>query len=218
MTGAASIPMPLPHPAESDAEVPSPAASRAELEAAAGRAAEEEAASDDALMCAVRAGRLEALGPLFDRHHGPLLNFFLRSGMADRAGGEDLVQDVFVRILKYRASYRPGTRFLSWLYTIARHAGLDHAQNRRGEVAWDDAFAPPVHPGDGAQSEQEQRLLARALQRLPPEKREVLVLSRFQELSYEQIGEVLGCRPGAVKVRVHRAVRELRHCYLQLTE
>jgi RNA polymerase sigma factor (sigma-70 family) len=173
------------------------------------------AMDDDALMCAVRAGHVDTLAELFERHQRPLLNYFLRLG-ATRAAAEDLVQDVFVRILKYRATYRPGSRFATWMYYIARNARLDRAHKERGEVDWDEAYAPSFEPGDAAEAAQEQRLLALALARLPEEKREILVLSRFQELKHEEIGAILGCQAGTVKVRVHRALRELRDAYQEL--
>lgn len=171
--------------------------------------------SDDAVMCQVQDGEVHALGILFDRHQTALLNFFLRNGLP-RATSEDLVQDVFVRILKYRATYRPGSKFTTWMYYIARNARLDAAHKRRGEVDWDDAYTPSFEPGDGAEREQELELLARALQRLAPEKRELLVLSRYQELKHEEIAAVLGVETGTVKVRVHRAINELREQYQRL--
>lgn len=172
--------------------------------------------SDDAVMCRVQAGELQALALLFERHQTPLLSYFLRVG-AVRAAAEDLVQDVFVRILKYRATYRPGSRFATWMYSIARNARLNHLHKQRGETEWDDTYAPPVLPGDGAQAEQERVLLERALARLPEDKREILVLARYQEMKYEDIGALLGCETNTVKVRVHRALQELREHYMFLS-
>lgn len=172
--------------------------------------------SDDAVMCRVQDGDVHALGILFDRHQSALLNFFLRNG-STRAVSEDLVQDVFVRILKYRATYRPGSKFTTWMYYVARNARLDSAHKRRGEVDWDDTYTPSFEPGDEAERSQELELLARALQRLGPEKRELLVLSRYQELKHEEIAAILGVETGTVKVRVHRAINELREHYLRLS-
>ena len=168
-----------------------------------------DSATDDALMSRVRDGEVQALASLFDRHSAALLNFYLRT-IGNRASSEDLVQDVFVRILKYRRTYRPGSRFLSWMYNIARHARADFLRKRRGEIEWDDAYAAPVLPGDSVDSNQRLRHLTLALRKLPDHKREILVLSRFQGLRYEAIAQLLGCEVGAVKVRVHRAMRELR--------
>lgn len=177
----------------------------------------QETVSDDRLMSRVREGDIQALAPLFDRHHGALLNFYVRT-IGNRASSEDLVQDVFVRILKYRHTYRPGSRFLTWMYHIARHARLDYVHKRRGEVEWDDSYAALVVPADPAESAQRRHCLALALQRLPDDKREVLVLSRFQGLRYDVIGQLLNCEIGAVKVRVHRALRELREHYHKIAQ
>jgi RNA polymerase sigma factor (sigma-70 family) len=178
---------------------------------------QQESVTDDALMSRVHEGDVQALAPLFDRHHAALLNYYLRT-TGNRASSEDLVQDVFVRILKYRRTYRPGSRFLTWMYHIARHARVDYLRKRHGEIEWDDAYAAPVLPGDPAESAQQRHWLALALQRLPDDKREVLVLSRFQGLRYEAIGQLLNCEPGAVKVRVHRAMRELREYFHQIAQ
>ncbi len=176
-----------------------------------------ESITDDVLMSRVRDGDVQALAPLFDRHHAALLNFYLRT-TGNRASSEDLVQDVFVRILKYRRTYRPGSRFLTWMYHIARHARVDYMRKRHGEIEWDDAYAAPVLPSDPAESAQHRLWLALALRRLPDDKREVLVLSRFQGLRYEAIAQLLNCEPGAVKVRVHRAMRELREYFHQIAK
>ena len=78
----------------------------------------------------------------------------------------------------------------------------------------------PASPGPGPEEHashgQTLALLRRALDRLPEDKRELLVLSRFQGLKYEQIGEVLGCETGTVKVRVYRAMRALEQIYFAL--
>src|SRR5262249_16201881 len=79
-------------------------------------------------------------------------------------------------------------------------------------------LAEPMGPaaGDSAQQKQEAALLQRALMQLPEDKREVLILSRFQELKYEEIARMMGCEVGTVKVRVHAALQQLREVYRQL--
>ena len=173
-------------------------------------------ATDDEIMCAVQSGQVDTLARLFERYHVQLLSFFTRSG-SPRAVAEDLVQDVFVRILKYRATYRAGSRFVTWMYYIARNARLDLLHKRRGEVEWDDSYTPSFEPDDAAQQAQEHRLLARAMDRLPADTRELLVLCRYQELTSEEVGAILGCETGTVKVRVHRALRELRAHFEELS-
>jgi RNA polymerase sigma-70 factor (ECF subfamily) len=141
---------------------------------------------------------------------------------------EDLVQDVFFRMLRYRHSYDEQRPFTAWMYQIARNANYDHAQKRKGELqlvteADSDEERPAREPvsmePDAEQTvrkRQEVRLLKKALEKLPEDKREILILSRFQNLKYEEIASILGCEVGAVKVRVYRATRALGHIYFEL--
>jgi len=165
-------------------------------------------------MLQVRNGEVDRLGVLFDRYQTPLYNFYTKMTQ-DRGVSEDLVQDVFLRILRYRQTYRPGTAFRTWMYQIARNARLDHVRKGRPEVelSAEPAAAPA---GDSAQQRQEAAMLQNALMQLPEDKREILILSRFQELKYEEIARLLNCEVGAVKVRVHRALQQLREVYQQL--
>jgi RNA polymerase sigma-70 factor (ECF subfamily) len=131
---------------------------------------------------------------------------------------EDLAQEVFFRVLKYKDTYHPDRPFLAWMYQIARNLMTDTARKRKFEVLPGDF---EVVSGDDGQDEemarsQEISLLRRALAKLPIEKREVLVLSRFQNLKYEEIAAMLGCEVNTVKVRVYRAVRALGENYRQL--
>ncbi len=80
---------------------------------------------DEQVMAQVREGRVEMLAILFERHHVRLFNFFLRL-TAERSLSEDLVQEVFLRILKYRHTYRGDSKFTTWMYQIGRNAHIDH--------------------------------------------------------------------------------------------
>jgi len=173
------------------------------------------AMSDEELMSQVRNGIGEMLGVLFERYHVPLFNFYLKF-TGNRPLSEDLVQEVFFRILKYRHSYRPDTPFRAWMYQIARNARLDHLRKRRPETSWEPEMSPAIEPVDTAQQSQEALLLRAALLQISEDKREVLVLSRFQDLKYEEIAQMLGCEVGTVKTRVHRALQELREIFHQL--
>jgi len=171
---------------------------------------------DEELMTLVRGGAGDMLGVLFDRYQIPLFSFYSKL-TGNRATSEDLVQEVFVRILKYRRSYRPGTAFRPWIYKIARNAHWDQMRKRRDEAEFRPAIEPLAPHNDSASADQQEALLRRALLELPEEKREVLLLSRFQGLPYTEIAELTGCHVGAVKVRVHRALQELREIFLRLS-
>jgi RNA polymerase sigma-70 factor (ECF subfamily) len=174
-------------------------------------------APDEDLMLQVRDGAGEMLGVLFDRYQAPLFNFYSKL-TGNRALSEDLVQEVFLRILKYRQSYCPGTPFRPWIYQIARNARVDHFRKFPQQTTLEPEMLPPVIPADSVAEQQEVELLHRALLQLPEEKREILLLLRFQELKYEEIATLLGCELSTVKTRIHRAVQELRKNFHQLTQ
>jgi len=174
-------------------------------------------------MLRVRDGEVEKLGVLYERHRTPLFSFFVRlTGNAQ--AGEDLVHDVFLRMLKYRHTFETGNRFTTWMYQVARNAHFDSWRRRQHEVSLDAQemedrealLSPDPTPDVKLRHDQEVKLLQKALAGLPVESREVLVLSRFQNLKYEQIAGILDCGVGAVKMRVHRALEELRVKFSQL--
>src|ERR1041385_4486597 len=84
-------------------------------------------------MAQVGAGEISKLAVLFERHHRPLFRYFV-SMNRNRDLAEDLVQDVFFRMLRYRCSYDPEKPFTAWMSQIATHARAAQAQNRGGEV------------------------------------------------------------------------------------
>src|SRR5437016_5138552 len=150
--------------------------------------------TDEALMLAVRDGEVEKLGILFERHHTALFEFFSRM-TGNRAVSQDLVQDVFFRILKYRKTYRNESQFTTWMYHIARNTRFDQFKKRRPEmVVADEELDVPSQSMSAAKKlerDQETELLRQALMRLPDDKRELLVLARYGEMKYEQIAELL---------------------------
>jgi len=172
-------------------------------------------------MADVRRGNVARLAELFERHHRRLHGFFARL-TGDRGAAEDLVQEVFVRVLKYRRSYRAEAPFLPWLFALARNAASDHARRRVepiGARADADLLTTDELPAEERLAhEAATRRLDAALARLSPEKREALVLARFAELPYEHVGVILGVSVGAVKVRVHRAMSELRALYFDASK
>lgn len=175
--------------------------------------------NDEQVMIEVQNGRLEMLAVLFERHHVRLYNFFLRL-CGDRGLSEDLVQEVFLRVLKYRHSFRGDSTFSAWMYQIGRNAHIDQIRARRPEVpideVWEQEPSPAPGPERRLEGDQQADLLARAMERLPLRKREVLLLSRFQELKYQEIAGMMACSVESVKVLVHRSLKELRRHYLDL--
>jgi RNA polymerase sigma-70 factor (ECF subfamily) len=174
--------------------------------------------TDEALMQAVREGDFAQLGVLFDRHHREIFDFLVRT-TGQRAVAEDLVQDVFERILKYRSTYRGDAGFRPWMYRIACNARADHYRRKVPTTAWADEFEPAdesAGPERTLEEASDAQRLQRALNTLREEKRELLMLARFGEMKYEAIAEVFGVDTGTIKVRVHRALKELRDAFLKL--
>jgi RNA polymerase sigma-70 factor (ECF subfamily) len=175
--------------------------------------------SDEIVMLRVREGDVGMLSELFERHHRQVYNYLYRL-TGNRQQAEDLMQDVFFRILKYRDTYRPRTSFVAWMYQVARNAHIDSRRKHRVETPWNDEAPEPLSrdrgPDEVLHRQQETVLVRRALAALPPDKREVLLLSRYQNLKYEQIGQILGCEVNTVKQRVFRAVKALSEKYEEL--
>jgi RNA polymerase sigma-70 factor (ECF subfamily) len=178
--------------------------------------------SDENVMRAVRNGDVEKLGLLFERHHRALFDFFAKM-TGSRAIAEDLVQDVFFRILKYRNTFQAESRFKTWMFHIARNVRVDYYKKHGSERPAFDDSEEELHgsfqlPSQALELDERTKLLECALFRLPPEKREILILSRYQEMKYEEIAQLLGCEPGTVKVRIYRAMKELRDIFFKLSK
>ena len=177
--------------------------------------------SDHVLMLAVRDGELDALGELFERHHGQLFGFLVKL-TGNRPASEDIVQIVFQRMLKYRHTYRDDGSFTAWMYHLARRCAADHFRKANATPYATDPADLYEHADDAphaahqATKSDDHALLHTALARLDHDDREVLLLSRFQELSFAEISGILECSVGAAKVRAHRALGELRDIYLRL--
>ncbi len=177
--------------------------------------------TDNEIMILVRDGDVSKLGLLFERHQAKLFNFLVR--VTDRRDvGEDLVQEVFFRILKYRHTFRGDAPFTAWMYQLGRNAAADYFRKWKEDPVPHEAMEPHQSPeptaSDMLEHMEKNSLLHLALSRLPVEKREVLVLSRFQGMKYEEISTILNCPVGTVKARVHFALKELRDIYLNLSE
>lgn len=172
--------------------------------------------SDEALMLAYAAGEAEAFEPLYARHRGPLFRFILRQ-VRVQATAEELFQDVWQKVIVARDRYRPEAKFNTWLYQIATNRLTDHwrAATHRPMASEDDmarlAREPaPETPEHTLSVFEQRRGLQRALEALPPEQREVVVLRLEQELSLDAIGEITGAGRETVKSRLRYAMDKLR--------
>lgn len=160
----------------------------------------------------VRAGNADALQGLVDRYWKPLLSFAFRMTRCEDTA-EDVVQRAFIRFWERRESWRPGSDPKLILYTVVRNLALnqldsDHARVRRGA---DRRIAPPsvATPAQILEERELIRALERAVDTLPPRRREALVLARFHHMSHAEIAEVMGLAPRTVTNHITSALAEL---------
>jgi len=167
----------------------------------------------------VRDGDLAGLSVLFERYNVLMFNFYLKM-TADRDISQDLTQNLFYRIIKYRNTYKHEYPFRPWMYRMARNLFADYCRNekREGELMTDfNMTTAEIIDEEARFSEEDYTRLDQALSMLRLEQKEVLVLSRYQGLKYSEISEVTKLSVPAIKVLIHRALKQLRGIYFKQT-
>lgn len=156
-----------------------------------------------------RNGEQSAFAELVRRYQDRIFRFLLRmTGCREEA--MELTQDTMIKALDALGDWRPEATFSTWLFRIANNAGIDRLRRRKvvKYVPIEDHMDladPAAGPEEALQSAQRARVLDAALQRLQDDQRQVLLLREIEEMSYAEIGEVLGLREGTVKSRIARA-------------
>ena len=174
---------------------------------------------DKAVMQQIQNGKLHALADLFEQNHVALYHYFLRMGNCP-AVSEDLVQETFMKVIMYQDSLHNIESFRAWLYGIARNTSADYyRKHQRTPVSTDPAKLDgetemPLQ--EEMEREQQHDLFAAALQQLPSELRDILVLHRYQQLQYDEIASLLNCNLNTLKSKMRKAVSELHKHYSTL--
>ena len=177
-------------------------------------------AMDDAgLVSAYLAGQERAFDELVVRYQTRLLNFVYRT-IGDRERGEDLVQEVFVRVYRHLHRFDRSKKFSTWIYTIASNLAKNELRNRaRNPLVlfqaikqnWQDEDRPiqfedsASRPDDLFRKRHLRELVEDAVAKLPGHHRQVFVLRELEGKSYEEIAEITECNLGTVKSRLNRA-------------
>ncbi|MCB0632951.1 MAG: RNA polymerase sigma factor [Saprospiraceae bacterium] len=174
---------------------------------------------DDQLMGELSRGRLACGAVLFERYHHKLINYFFRL-CRRQDWSEDLVQITFERIIRYRHTFRDELPFRAWMYQIARSQLATyfkrHGRELGGIFGEDHRFGQEAPASARLEADEQAAHLQKALAHLPTEYREVLMLTRYQGLKYKEAGQVLGISEGAVKVKVYRAIQQLKELYFKI--
>jgi RNA polymerase sigma-70 factor, ECF subfamily len=193
---------------------------------------------DAVLMLRVKRGDRAAFAGLVDKYKQPVMNFIYRS-LRDEIEAEDLAQNVFLQVYKSRSRYKQTAKFSTWLFTIARNLCLnelrrrarhpaesieethaDHESREDRAVRQYEDTSQPAPPETLLQGELA-RKIEEALAGLPENQRTAILLCRQEELSYEEIAEVLDCTLSATKSLIHRGretLKEKLKRYLQTGE
>lgn len=177
--------------------------------------------SDNYLMKKVQGGDLSKMGLLYERYNRDLFAYFFRCcGVRDIS--EDMVHNVFVRLIRYRHTFGGHGQFSYWLFAMARNVWLDEVRSKNvlkesDELAEiNDSESKVKDPEQVYHQEERKNILTQALQKLSDEKREAIILSRFQGMKYKEIAEIANCSENAIKSRVQRGLIELREIVLKL--
>ncbi|MHC4832993.1 MAG: RNA polymerase sigma factor [Planctomycetota bacterium] len=177
--------------------------------------------TDEELLVAYREGDRSAFVKLLERYRAEVLNFLTRF-LGNRAAAEDVFQDTFLQIHLSANTFDAARTFKPWLFTIAANKARDHHRRRKRRAAAS-LSAPLGNSDDGAEfvdllqgddempdapieREEQAALVKRVVDDLPGHYREILLLSYFQRMSYQQIAETLEVPLGTVKSRLHSAV------------
>ncbi len=171
-------------------------------------------------MLNVKEGNFDHMGLLFERYNRILFTFFYRMNYQSELS-EDLVQNVFFRIMKYKHAFKGDGEFKTWMFHIARNVNTDHYRkskklgNREDIEQWNERLTDQPQIDQQEQKDEDLGVLELAMSKLSDEKKEILNLSKLKGIKYKEIGEMLNCSEGAVKVKVFRALNDLKKIYTE---
>jgi RNA polymerase sigma factor (sigma-70 family) len=172
---------------------------------------------DETIMENVKNGNLTEMSVLFERYHLRLYNFFLKMGLRSEIS-QDLTQNLFYRLIKYRHSYKEGNSVKSWIYQIARNLHTDYCNNQKKTnnlFMQTDTYPEEVMAETEEYGEDDFERLDKAFSELSDSQREIIVLSRYQGLKYGEISAIINQSVPAIKVAMYRAIRQLRSIYMK---
>jgi RNA polymerase sigma-70 factor, ECF subfamily len=180
--------------------------------------------SDAEIMLRVREGDDAGFGILIEKYRGPIVHFMFRM-VHNQAVAEELAQEVFLRVYRSRQSYRAEAKFTTWLYRIATNLGVNYARDSKHERAAQNVYLDQPDPETGTTPDvadakagaeevlvREERMgaIRNCVMALPERQRTAVLMHKYQEMDYKQIGEVLRLSESATKSLLFRAYQELR--------
>ena len=166
---------------------------------------------DGALVVAALEGRSEAFGTLVERYERAVFNLCLRT-MRDAEEARDCTQEAFFKAFRSLRTFKPGSRFSTWIFSIAYHACCDRLARRKrySNDELPDRADPSPGPAQVAERNDDAQALRAAIDALPEKYRAVITLYHLQGKQYEEIARVLDLPMGTVKTHLFRAKEQLR--------
>ena len=176
---------------------------------------------DTELMLLAQQDDTESFGILLERNRNVVVQYLSRM-VQNRGVAEELAQDVFVRVFRSRQTYEPSAKFSTWLYRITTNVALnyfrDHKHSQRSvsldapEMSHSSRFTQDWHPlvEDTLVKNAVAEQIRRAIRTLPPKQRAAVIMHKYHDMDYTQIGKVIGCTSSAVKALMFRAYETLR--------
>jgi RNA polymerase sigma factor (sigma-70 family) len=174
---------------------------------------------DEIIMQRVKDGNLDEMSVIFERYHIKLYNFFLKL-TRDRDASQDLTQNLFYRLIKYKNSYKSDLSVQSWIYQMARNLHIDYFnEEKRSDAVFmkTETYPVDIHENSDGFAEEDYERLDQAFSELTEEQKEIIVMSRYQGLKYEEISKITSKSVPAIKVVIHRAIKQLRGIYFKQT-
>jgi RNA polymerase sigma-70 factor (ECF subfamily) len=170
-------------------------------------------------MAAVISGEIGKLGILYEKYKRPLYAYFMKLTAGDIHASEDLVHTVFFRVIRYKSGFRCEGSFASWLFSIAHNAGIDYNRKVKRMIEYKSNYLvthEKHYESDELEHSEEQRTLEMAMSKLKQEERELLTLSKIDNLKYREIAGILKTTESNIKIKIFRALRKLKDIYLTI--
>lgn len=178
---------------------------------------------DVKLMLGFKQGDNSCFETLLDKYHNSIINFIYRF-IGDKAGAEDLAQEVFLRVYRSAKTYLPKAKFSTWIYIIAKNLALNELRRKESHktsslqesISCEETDMPRQFCDDrasavmGLEKQDLIEAVKKAINSLPDNQKVAVILRRYQDFSYEEIAKVIGCSVSAVKSLLNRAKKALK--------